>query len=186
MEGKQRRDFCHPDSHLTHLHCMLWKALPATNIPPPAPIQEAPSSLFRTISQWVGCPLLLLTAHLVPVRWQCHVHSGSTSLIGASSERLERQLDEDQRRLSICVFCVTYTLWQGNLSQLSMTWTRVAVWSWSGNMAQLWNTQVHVYTHTHNLFCFSCCFLVSAHFLCPVTFMHMNQPVGKPTGSYSQ
>lgn len=49
-----------------------------------------PGSLFRTISQWAGCPLSLLMAHLAPVRRRCHVHSGSMSLRGADMERRER------------------------------------------------------------------------------------------------
>ena len=78
-------------SHISVLYSVDGSA----NCQPPtssANQRGEPGALFRTISQWAGWLLSLLTAHLVPVWWQCHVHSGFVSFKegGGDTHRRER------------------------------------------------------------------------------------------------
>lgn len=79
---------------------------------PPTPRtnqRQGPGSLFRTISQWAGCPLSLLTAHLVPVRWWCHVHSGFMSLRGADTETRKTGPASELAAYLTCIVRVVFT-----------------------------------------------------------------------------
>lgn len=73
VDGKWRLDSCHPSSHPTNPFddTALYTVEGSANSHPPTSTTNQrgeASSLFRTISQWAGCPKPLLTAHLVPVR----------------------------------------------------------------------------------------------------------------------
>lgn len=76
----------------------LLMGLLTTTLLPSTPTREKSQAHYSAqLANGLGVPSSLFMAHLAPVRWWCHVHSGMVSLNGVDTERWGR--DASQERL---------------------------------------------------------------------------------------